>query len=86
MAEANGSAMAIAVSEAGGLGSLPCGMLAAAKARAEIAAIRQRTTKPLNVNFFCHAPPKPDPDRDAAWKEADRRRKGVRAHQIHGLG
>ncbi len=54
MAGANGSAMAIAVSEAGGLGSLPCGMLAAAKARAEIAAIRQRTTKPLNVNFFCH--------------------------------
>ena len=69
MAGANGSAMAIAVSEAGGLGSLPCGMLDAAKARAEIAAIRQRTTKPLNVNFFCHTPPKPDPDRDAAWKE-----------------
>ena len=37
MAGANGSAMAIAVSEAGGLGSLPCGMLGAAKARAEIA-------------------------------------------------
>ncbi len=69
MAGANGSARAIAVSEAGGLGSLPCGMLDAAKARADIAAIRQRTTKPLNVNFFCHTPPKPDPGRDAAWKE-----------------
>ncbi len=69
MAGANGSAMAIAASEAGGLGSLPCGMLDAAKACAEIAAIRQRTTKPLNVNFFCHTPPEPDPDRDAAWKE-----------------
>ncbi len=46
MAGANGSAMAIAVSEAGGLGSLPCGMLDTAKARAEIAAIRQRTTSP----------------------------------------
>ena len=69
MAGANGSAMAIAASEAGGLGSLPCGMLDAAKARAEIAAVRQGTTKPLNVNFFCHTPPKPDPDRDAAWKE-----------------
>ncbi len=57
MAGANGSAMAIAVSEAGGLGSLPCGMLDAATARAEIAAIRQRTTKPLNVNLFCHTPP-----------------------------
>ena len=52
LAGANGSAMAIAVSEAGGLGSLPCGMLDAPKARAEIAAIRQHTTKPLNVNFF----------------------------------
>jgi len=69
MAGANGSAMAIAVSEAGGLGSLPCAMLDAAKACAEIVIIRRRTTKPLNVNFLCHTPPKPDPDRDAAWKE-----------------
>jgi nitronate monooxygenase len=69
MAGANGSAMAIAVSEAGGLGSLPCAMLDAANACAEIVIIRQRTTKPLNVNFLCHTPPKPDPDRDAAWKE-----------------
>ena len=69
MAGANGSAMAIAASEAGGLGSLPCAILDAATARAEIRVIRQRTTKPLNVNFLCHTPPKPDPDRDAAWKE-----------------
>jgi nitronate monooxygenase len=69
MAGANGSAMAIAASEAGGLGSLPCGMLDVAKARAEIRVIRQRTTKPLNVNFFCHTPPTPDAGRDAAWKE-----------------
>jgi nitronate monooxygenase len=61
--------MAIAVSEAGGLGSLPCGMLDTAKAREEIGIIRQRTTKPLNVNFFCHSPPRPDPGRDARWKE-----------------
>ncbi|MDH3712788.1 MAG: nitronate monooxygenase [Gammaproteobacteria bacterium] len=69
MAGANGSAMAIAVSEAGGLGSLPCAMLDADKVRAEIDVIRQRTDRPLNVNFFCHTPPRPDPDRDAAWKE-----------------
>ena len=68
MAGANGSAMAIAVSEAGGLGSLPCAMLDAAKARAEIGVIRQQTAKPVNVNFFCHKPAAPDPDRDAAWK------------------
>jgi nitronate monooxygenase len=68
MAGANGSALAIAVSEAGGLGSLPCAMLDAAKTRAEIGVIRQRTAKPINVNFFCHEPPAPDPQRDAAWK------------------
>jgi nitronate monooxygenase len=68
MAGANGSAMAIAVSEAGGLGSLPCAMLDAAKVRAEIGVIRQRTAKPINVNFFCHAPPQFDPQRDAAWR------------------
>jgi nitronate monooxygenase len=68
MAGANGSAMAIAVSEAGGLGSLPCAMLDAAKVRAEIGVIRQQTDKPLNVNFFCHQPAARDPERDAAWK------------------
>lgn len=69
MAGSSGSAMAIAVSEAGGLGSLPCATLDAAKARTEIGVIRQHTTKPLNVNFFCHGPPKPNADRDAAWKD-----------------
>lgn len=69
MAGASGPAMAIAVSEAGGLGSLPCAMLDPDKARTEIEAIRQRTTKPLNVNFFCHTAPRPDSDRDAIWKQ-----------------
>ncbi len=68
MAGANGSAMAIAASEAGGLGSLPCAMLDADKVRAEIGVIRQQTAKPINVNFFCHTPAEPDPERDAAWK------------------
>ena len=68
MAGANGSAMAIAVSEAGGLGSLPCAMLDQDSVRTEIEHIRSRT-QPLHLNFFCHTPPKPDPSRDAAWKE-----------------
>ncbi len=68
MAGANGSAMAIAVCEAGGLGSLPCALLDGDKARAEIGVIRQRTARPLNVNFFCHTPAQPDPGRQAAWK------------------
>lgn len=69
MAGASGSEMAIAVGIAGGLGSLPCALLNAAKAREEIGVIKQRTTNPLNVNFFCHTPPEPDPDRDRAWQE-----------------
>ena len=68
MAGANGSAMAIAASEAGGLGSLPCAMLDVVKVRAEIGVIRQQTAKPINVNFFCHSPAEPDAKRAAAWK------------------
>lgn len=52
MAGACGSAMAIAVSEAGGLGSLPCAMLDASAVRAEIGVIRQRTSHPFNVIFL----------------------------------
>ena len=68
MAGANGATMAIAVCEAGGLGSLPCAMLDAGKVRAEIGVIRQRTDKPFNVNFFCHEPAAVDPEGQAAWK------------------
>lgn len=60
--------LAIAVSEAGGLGSLPCAMLGPEQARGELQVIRQRTSKPVNVNFFCHTPPTPDADREARWK------------------
>lgn len=68
MAGANLSNMVIAVSEAGGLGSLPCALLSLDKAREELARIRQRTSKPINVNFFCHSMPEPDAEREAAWK------------------
>ena len=70
MAGANGSAMAVAASGAGALGSLPCAMLDAARICSEIGVIRQQTSKPINVNFFCHTPSDPDPERDAAWKAA----------------
>lgn len=69
MAGANGSAMVIEVCNAGGLGSLPCAMLDGSKVRAEIDAIRERTDRPFNLNFFCHIPSTADPDRDASWKK-----------------
>lgn len=68
MAGASGPGMAIAVCEAGGLGSLPCAMLDPAKARAHIAAVRQQTSKPLNTNFFCHTGARPNPEGDRRWK------------------
>ena len=70
MAGAQGAAMAAAVCQAGGLGSVPCAMLDADKARAEIGVIRQRAAAPLNVNFFVHEPAAPDPAADRRWRAA----------------
>ena len=60
--------LAIAVSEAGGLGGLPCAMSSADQVRRDLGVIRQRTARPINVNFFCHPTPAPDAARAAAWK------------------
>lgn len=68
MAGVQGSALAVAVSNAGGLGSLPCAMLGSDTLRQELAAITAQTTRPYNVNFFCHQPPMADPAREAAWR------------------
>ena len=68
MAGVQGSALTIAVCNAGGMGSLPCAMLSPAAIRDELGRIAARTNKPYNVNFFCHEPPTPDAERDAAWR------------------
>ena len=68
MAGVQGSALAVAVSNAGGLGSLPCAMLSLESMRGELAAIKAQSDKPFNVNFFCHVPPIPNAERDAAWR------------------
>jgi len=60
--------MAIAVSDAGGLGALACAQLSVEQARKDLATIRQATKRPLNVNFFCHTPPAPEPARIAGWR------------------
>lgn len=70
MAGVQGSAMAVAVSNAGALGSLPCAMLSAEMLRAELRVIAAQTAKPYNVNFFCHVPPQPDAAREARWRAA----------------
>jgi nitronate monooxygenase len=62
--------LAIAVSNAGGLGSLPCAMLTPESMKKELAALKAGTSKPYNVNFFCHTPPAPSAEREAAWRKA----------------
>jgi nitronate monooxygenase len=69
MAGVQGSALAVAVSNAGGLGSLPCAMLGLDLMRKELAAIRSQTKNPYNVNFFCHTPPEPNVEREKVWRE-----------------
>jgi nitronate monooxygenase len=70
MAGVQGSALAIAVSEAGGLGSLPCALLDLEDVRREIMAIRAASAKPFNVNFFCNPQPVPDAEREENWRGA----------------
>src|SRR5258708_10466 len=69
MAGSQGGELAIAVSNAGGLGSLPCALLTRDALRPELAANRAAADRPLHGNFFCHAPTIADDRREAAWRE-----------------
>jgi nitronate monooxygenase len=68
MAGATSPEMVIAVSEAGGLGSLPGAMYSSDQLRDALVAIRLQTRRPIGVNFFCHEPPVVDPARLAKWR------------------
>ena len=70
MAGVQGSGLALAVSAAGGLGSLPCAMLGADALHAELQRIRAAQGAVVNINFFCHRPAAPDPLREAQWRAA----------------
>jgi nitronate monooxygenase len=70
MAGVQASALALAVSHTGALGSLPCAMLAPDALLRELQALQANTPHPVNLNFFCHTPPEPDAARDVVWREA----------------
>lgn len=73
MAGVQDSGLAVAVSRAGGLGSLPAAMLDAAGLERELQVLHRELGAhglPYNINFFCHQPPEPNAQRDAAWREA----------------
>jgi nitronate monooxygenase len=67
MAGVSTPAMAAAVTNAGALGSIGVGATDPDGARRMIAATRERSNGPLQVNVFCHEPPTADPAREAAW-------------------
>lgn len=62
--------LAAAVSNAGGLGSLPAAMLGADALHDQLSALQALTDRPINVNFFCHVQPSPDAAREARWRAA----------------
>ena len=72
MAGSQGSALALAVAAAGGLGSIPCAMLSMEALRSELETLRAGISGPYNVNFFCHTPPEPDAGRMQHWNAAVR--------------
>lgn len=69
MAGVSRPAMAAAVTEAGGLGSIAIGASDAADAQAMILDLRRRTSGPFMVNLFTHRPAAADPAKEAGWIE-----------------
>jgi len=69
MAGVSTPAMAAAVTNAGGLGSIGVGAVDPESARAMIREFRGRSAGPLNVNLFCHRPAAAKPATEKAWIE-----------------
>jgi len=79
MAGSQNHRLASAVFKAGGFGSLPAAMFSTAQLQQELGAYRDLMAAdpqsaqwggmlPINVNFFCHAAPKAQPQKEAAWR------------------
>src|ERR1700753_2672630 len=61
--------LVIAAAQGGALGSLPCAMISADKAREQVNIIRQRVSAPVNMNVFSPQPVDLHPDHEAGWKK-----------------
>src|SRR5271163_4056907 len=61
--------LAAAVCEAGGLGSIGCATMQPQPAAKTIEELRRLTSKPINVNFFCHARATADAGRERTWHD-----------------
>jgi NAD(P)H-dependent flavin oxidoreductase YrpB (nitropropane dioxygenase family) len=69
MAGVQDERLALAVSAAGALGSLPAAMLDAVSLRSKLQVL-QASGLPYNVNFFCHRSLPPTPEVEASWLAA----------------
>ncbi|KIG10648.1 NAD(P)H-dependent flavin oxidoreductase [Caballeronia concitans] len=69
MAGVSTPALAAAVSNAGGLGSLGVGAMNAEAARKTIRETRALTDKPFNINVFCHRPAQANAAIEKAWTD-----------------
>jgi len=61
--------LAAAVSNSGGLGSIPCGMLTKDQVLSEIRSFKEHSDKNYNLNFFCHEMPVVDDLSLKVWEE-----------------
>lgn len=68
MAGVQDSALAAAVCNAGGLGSLACAMLSPESLVREVASLTALTDQPFNLNFFCHTPTPAASEQHNAWQ------------------
>ena len=66
MANVAGVELGVAAARGGALGSLPCGMIAPERIGEQVAAFREQTDAPINLNFFSFAMPVPVDDSE--WR------------------
>jgi nitronate monooxygenase len=67
MAGVQDARLAAAVSNAGGLGSLPCAMLSTEALHEEVSKLASLTERPFNLNFFCHEPVVATTEQQLTW-------------------
>ncbi len=67
MAGTQDSRLAIAVSNTGALGSLPCAMLTLEQLHQELISIKNESKNPINLNFFCHKKTQLDDSEQVIW-------------------
>ncbi len=69
MAGATPPAVAVAVSNAGGLGSLGCAAKTPDQVREDVAALQDGANHAFNINFFVHDVPEPNAEDEAAMQQ-----------------